>query len=376
MAAVLGPRPVNDPRPADDPRINLASRLLLKPYYLPNLKALYKDWPDAVNPNYSQLKVELDARIKELYPPARAAALIKGDYGLLSSMWWPRASYDRLETCTFWFLWLFTWDDEIDQSTSEFFINLPSANQFRDESYHFVRWALGVPTEDTLKWEFEKHTPQRPLIRSLDVVGANLRKVYNKEQIMVFVGEIYYYLDCQQREQVGKLTGVIPTPEEYWETRLGTSAVTSMLALNEYADNQILPRWIMTHEKMIDIWREVNLNMSLSNDMVSLRKEIIHGDLDSIVPVLVYNRGFSVEEAIADTCKELQNNINRFDETAKDLLEIVRVKQPELVGDVHFYIVGCRHNQTANLLWSLVTTRYGLGDIPRQVDGGITITVV
>lgn len=65
MAAVLGPRPVNDPRPADDPRINLASRLLLKPYYLPNLKALYKDWPDAVNPNYSQLKVELDARIKE-----------------------------------------------------------------------------------------------------------------------------------------------------------------------------------------------------------------------------------------------------------------------------------------------------------------------
>lgn len=69
--------------------------------------------------------------------------------------------------------------------------------------------------------------------------------------------------------------------------------------MNRYADNQILPRWIMTHEKMIDIWREVNLNMSLSNDMVSLRKEIIHGDLDSIVPVLVYNRGFSVEEAIA-----------------------------------------------------------------------------
>jgi hypothetical protein len=55
----------------------------------------------------------------------------------------------------------------------------------------------------------------------------------------------------------------------------------------------------MTHQKMTDIWREVNLNMSLSNDMMSLRKEIIHGDLDSIVPVLVYNRGFTVEEAIA-----------------------------------------------------------------------------
>lgn len=115
-----------------------------------------------------------------LYPPERAAALIKGDYGLLSSMWWPRASAERLQTCTFWFLWLFTWDDEIDQSTSELFINLPNANQFRDESYHFARYALGVPNEETLKWEFEKNTPKRPLIRSLAVIGAELQKVYNK----------------------------------------------------------------------------------------------------------------------------------------------------------------------------------------------------
>lgn len=55
----------------------------------------------------------------------------------------------------------------------------------------------------------------------------------------------------------------------------------------------------MTHEKMIDIWREVNLNMSLSNDMLSLKKEIKHGDIDSIIPVLVFNRGFTVQEAIA-----------------------------------------------------------------------------
>lgn len=52
---------------------------------------------------------------------------------------------------------------------------------------------------------------------------------------MVFVDEIDYYMDCQQREQGRKLNGVIPTPEQYIETRLGTSAVTSMLALNEYA---------------------------------------------------------------------------------------------------------------------------------------------
>lgn len=93
------------------------------------------------------------------------------------------------------------------------------------------------------------------LIRSLDVIGASLQEVYTKgrsltrvpqsillrnadttspDQIMSFINEIDYYLDCQQREKGRKLTGQIPTVSEYWETRLGTSAVTSMLALNEY----------------------------------------------------------------------------------------------------------------------------------------------
>lgn len=95
-------------------------------------------------------------------------------------MWWPRADAHRLETCTFWFLWLFTWDDEIDQSTSELFINISHANQFRAESYHYVRFALGVPDEETHKWQFEKNAPNRPLIRSLDVIGASLKEVYSK----------------------------------------------------------------------------------------------------------------------------------------------------------------------------------------------------
>lgn len=51
---------------------------------------------------------------------------------------------------------------------------------------------------------------------------------------MCFVKEIGYYMDCQQHEQSRKLSGEIPTVAEYWETRLGTSAATVMLALNEY----------------------------------------------------------------------------------------------------------------------------------------------
>ncbi|KAJ2987478.1 hypothetical protein NUW58_g4484 [Xylaria curta] len=373
MAAIAIQRAPNDPRPADDPRIDLISQLRAKPYYIPSLKPPFKDWPDSISPHYPQLKISLDARINKLYPPARAAELIRGDYGLCSCLWWPRASLEKLETCTFWFLWLFTWDDEIDRSTSELFLSLTDANKFRDESYHFVRYCLGVPTEDTHKWNFEEYTPTRPLIRCLDVIAEKLRQAYNRDQVMVFVDAIGYYMGMQQHEQSRKLTGLYPTPDQYWETRLGTSAVLSMLALNEYADEQSIPRWIMTHEQMTAIWRESNLNMSLSNDILSLKKEIKHGDIDSIVPILMYHRGFTVQEAIEDTCVEIQKNVDRFDVAAKALLKIVEEKEPEQWDEVNKYIIGCRYELTGNLIWSLVSTRYGLGHLPRDEHDGITV---
>jgi hypothetical protein len=170
-------------------------------------------------------------------------------------MWWPRAEAKRLQTVTFWFLWLFTWDDEIDQSTSALFINIDDANKFREESFHYVRYCLGVSNKDTHKFRFDVNPPTNKIIHSLDVIGAELQEVYNQgrfsitipqvvfvrntdtipaDQILCFVQEIDYYMDCQQREQARKLTGKVPTVAEYWETRMGTSAVTSMLALNEY----------------------------------------------------------------------------------------------------------------------------------------------
>lgn len=180
MTAIAVQRGPNDPRPAEDPRIHVTKQLRAGPYYIPSFESSFKQWPSVINPHYPQLKVFLDARINKyapisydkpqvgqltefpfmvrLYPPPKAIELIKGDYSLFASQWWPRATLERLEICACWALWLFTWDDEIDQSTSELFLNFAASNEFRNESYHFVRYCLGVPTEETDKWEFEKNS--------------------------------------------------------------------------------------------------------------------------------------------------------------------------------------------------------------------------
>jgi hypothetical protein len=41
----------------------------------------------------------------------------------------------------------------------------------------------------------------------------------------------------------------------------------------------------MTDPKMISLWYEVNLNMSLANDLLSLRKEIVsHVQIEDNIP--------------------------------------------------------------------------------------------
>ena len=62
----------------------------------------------------------------------------------------------------------------------------------------------------------------------------------------------------------------------------------------------------------------------------------------------------TVQQAIADTTKELQLNIDRFDQSATDLLAEVKSTSPDLTDEVASYITGCRYNMMANLLWRYV----------------------
>ena len=65
-----------------------------------------------------------------------------------------------------------------------------------------------------------------------------------------------------------------------------------------YADSQVLPTWVMQHPDMTELWRQVNLNMSLTNDLFSLKKEIKHGHVDSVVPVIMAEKGVTGQEAV------------------------------------------------------------------------------
>jgi hypothetical protein len=57
-------------------------------------------------------------------------------------------------------------------------------------------------------------------------VGAGQRRV--------FFEEVRRFVEMTQREQEIRLSGRIPSVGEYWEYRMGTSAVGTLMGLIEY----------------------------------------------------------------------------------------------------------------------------------------------
>jgi hypothetical protein len=49
----------------DIAKLWLSTKLQAKSFYLPNFKAIYKDWPEDISPSYLDVKHAVDARIKE-----------------------------------------------------------------------------------------------------------------------------------------------------------------------------------------------------------------------------------------------------------------------------------------------------------------------
>ena len=164
------------------------------------------------------------------------------DFGLFAASWWPQASFRRLRTLTHLSIWLFTWDDEIDEPGGTFADSMEGANEYRRETKHYVQQCLGLENS-------EGAIPVNAIVGSFKVIGDHFRAVYNSSkfynlaygpapltnsaQCKRLFNEIARLVDNSQLEQDLRLKDCIPTIQEYWKFRMGTSAVGVALAALE-----------------------------------------------------------------------------------------------------------------------------------------------
>lgn len=265
------------------------------------------------------------------------------DFALFAALWWPDAELEKLKIIAYLIIWLFTWDDEIDEPTGEFSDDFDGAQMYRQNTLKFVKSCLGlVPADPSVR-------PLNRIIQSFDVIGFALRKFYDVEQCQRFYDVVAHFMKESEIEQMFKLKGKVPTLEEYWAFRLGTSAVYVTCAVGEFAMSSRLPPVVMRCKHMETIWQETNVIISITNDLVSLKKEMRLDCLDSVVP-LTFALTNDIQDAVSKSLVALRSSKDRFDQAAKALLS-EQTEDEKTYHEVQDFIEVQRSNCVGNLIW-------------------------
>jgi hypothetical protein len=93
---------------------------------------------------------------------------------LFAASWWPKAGYEELKVLLFLTIWLFTWDDEVDEPTGAYSEDLASAEQYRAQTIEFVFECLGLHIPSSTLAQ-----PTNNIIASFRDIGRQLVKDYS-----------------------------------------------------------------------------------------------------------------------------------------------------------------------------------------------------
>ena len=332
-----------------------------------DLNSIFDSWPKEINPNLDQLRHDVDVWLESSMDGPSLKALKSADFGFFGATWWPRANLERLRAVTFLAIWLFTWDDELDMDDGSLWDDFDRAQVFRTETLKHVRFCLGLSSG-----RYQRGAkPSSKIIRNFNVIGKAIRDVYDMEQRENLSYHMEVFMDMTEREQRLRMKGAIPSVEEYMKYRLGSSAVSVTLAVNEFAQGDMrLPRLTMEDANMKLLWDQTNLIISVVNDMLSLKKEIARNSFQSLIPLL-YNRVGNAQAAVDQTTQILIEYVAGFEETAKRLLASHSVRDVGSFSQLQDFVAGCRFYCTGNLVWSLKTQRYGIEC--EDMSGGVEV---
>ncbi|KAI4228723.1 MAG: hypothetical protein L6R36_001413 [Xanthoria steineri] len=160
-------------------------------------------------------------------------------------------------------------------------------------------------------------------------------------------------------EQQVQMSKKLPSIDEYNQRRMGSSAVRVCLAVTEYCYGHEIPPSVIEDEDMETIWNETNVIVSTMNDLLSLRKEMMQDQVDSLVPLLYVQHG-TLEAATEKIMEMLEASVATFEEASLRLLDRY-FADAETHRKLLQFIHGCQCACTANVNWSDGGSRGGGG---------------
>ncbi|KAK0744566.1 isoprenoid synthase domain-containing protein [Apiosordaria backusii] len=356
------------PYTQETPVSQLAAQLKGQTLHLPSIEPVLSNWPTTINPYYHELKKKVAIKIDEWISDEkvrRKAQVI--DLPLFSSTWYPYATPDRLETITWYSMWIFLWDDVIEESATPSSGITDKVPWIHQQALRYMEYHLGLSSD------VEEPAAPTKYCTLFKYAAEPFRKASNLLQRMRLYEELKVYMEACEVEQEFVRAGDLPNLKEYWEHRLGTSSVHTYSALGEYMSGGSIPPGMFDRPELRELWVGINRHIVTVNDLISFKKEVVKSSFHSLIPIAMNETGADLDTVVDGLVDTLHTIGDSMDQAGNTLIAVAE-RDHGLQGrkNMEKYVKCFQTCATGNYWWSLFCGRYGVQQY-LQPDGSLVV---
>ncbi|KAK0514066.1 hypothetical protein JMJ35_003788 [Cladonia borealis] len=333
---------------------------------IPSLKRLAPGWPLRQHPGLELVRKDFNTWIDFWFKDERTRKGISEFAALeFAAMAWPEGGNTELLTLAKLVAWQFIWDDAIDDGYLSY--KPEEIIAYRDQTIEISRESMGGEQKAKL------NPHPNPAIQSFWDLGTEFWTRGVPEMNQYVLEEHCAFINSSVQSQAEREYDEPVSVEQYLKRRETNIGFYVLQPLIHYSNKLAIPsRYLRYNNKrMAFICSQLARMMVIENDMLSLRKELLNGQLENLIPLLMYHDKIGPQAAVDRATDMLHECYAMFNEEEEKLYSEI---SPENINDVKQYIRASKHPIMSNLYWSYGVKRYFKDDM-RQEDGSMAFRI-
>ncbi len=258
-------------------------------------------FPDLISPFAKTLQEIadtqwIDGEMKDLIPDATKEKYKRTRTGYMSARWWPKTqTLDRLIPLSRFMLWSMYNDDMYEAATLE-------------EVRNAQKKSIAI-----LKGEMTPEESQLPLAYQLAEIRRGFMNFIPSTSVDRFANTLNEYFDGLEMEVLYKQNKIFPTIGNLLNIRVRILMICAFVDTIEIQNEITLPDHVYKHPVIKRLYLLTTRIIGYFNDVQSLPKDEKSGDIYfNVVKVLQYQNQLSIEEAIEETIRLHDDDLEEF----------------------------------------------------------------
>ncbi|CEL05162.1 hypothetical protein ASPCAL06281 [Aspergillus calidoustus] len=350
---------------------------------VPNLAKLLPSWNFKIHPEYERARDEvLNPWIRRWVDDAvTCRKLQKAEFGVFAAVLCADAPFDRLCTVAKYFAWYYIWDDIFDCGALQGGSDSEISN-YRQASIQYIQHQL-LPEHECPDLSVYPSQLQNTLV-CWEEVGRHIREVCSHDTRVILSKTMLEYMEAVGDANELFADGKLPSLEAYWARRDYAAGIYPGIATIPFVYGVDITPADVSNARMKALWKSTSYLVHISNDIISLRKELSDGQIENLVPVIMLNEGITINEAMQKSYKYAKDNAADMETAARNLQRGLGERHSSSSqAVVAAFTQGCRDLAAGLIHWSYSGQRYfksaelGADKVLRfQIDSGLSGSAV